>query len=108
RTDSTTLSGQAIKAAESFIKNQYGNEYHQVRQYKTKSQGAQEAHEAIRPTDFKKEAAGADEQQKKLYNLIWRRALASQMTPAKIDRTEIAIAISGRGEQFIAKGETLV
>lgn len=108
RTDSTTLSGQAIKSAEKYITSKYGNQYHQVRQFKTKSQGAQEAHEAIRPTDFNTKSAGSDEQQVKLYELIWRRTLASQMAPAKIDRTEVAINISNRSEQFIAKGETLV
>lgn len=105
RTDSTTLAGQAIKAAEDYIKKNFGDKYHQVRQYKTKSAGAQEAHEAIRPTDFNKLAAGGDEQQKKLYNLIWQRAIASQMAPAEIDRTEILISISGRTEEFIGKGE---
>jgi DNA topoisomerase-1 len=79
RTDSTTLAGQAIKAAEQYIKKEYGDKYHQVRQYKTKNQSAQEAHEAIRPTSFTKTAAGEDNQQKKLYQLIWKRALASQM-----------------------------
>ncbi len=107
RTDSTVLSGQAIKAAESYIKKEYGDKYWQVRQYKTKNSSAQEAHEAIRPTSFSKLAAGADEQQKKLYGLIWRRALASQMTSAVIDRDEIIVSISTRAEQFLAKGEVL-
>lgn len=107
RTDSTILSGQAIKAAEQHIKAAYGPDYHQVRQYKTKSQSAQEAHEAIRPTDFNKLTAGGDEQQKKLYNLIWQRAVASQMSPAKLERTEVSIAISTQPETFIAKGEIL-
>lgn len=107
RTDSTTLSGQAIKAAEDYIKKEYDANYHQVRQYKTKSQGAQEAHEAIRPTSFIKKSAGQDQQQEKLYQLIWRRALASQMAAAEIDRTEILINISNRPEQFLAKGEIL-
>ncbi len=101
RTDSTTLSGQAIKAAEDYIKKEYGANYHQVRQYKTKSQGAQEAHEAIRPTNFVNKSAGQDPQQEKLYQLIWRRALASQMAAAEIDRTEIKISIIGPR----AKGE---
>ncbi len=108
RTDSTVLSGQAIANAEKFIVKSYGKEYHQVRQFKTKDGNAQEAHEAIRPTNFGKEAAGADEQQKKLYRLIWQRALSSQMTPAKVDKTEVAIAISSHKEQFIAKGEVLI
>lgn len=107
RTDSTTLSGQAIGAAESYIKSQFGDKYHQVRQYKTKSQSAQEAHEAIRPTDFKKTAAGSDDQQTKLYQLIWQRALASQMAAAQLERTEVTINISSQPEKFIAKGEIL-
>ncbi len=107
RTDSTTLSGFAIKAAESYINSEYGKQYHQVRQFKTKNDSAQEAHEAIRPTDFNKLSVGSDDQQKKLYNLIWRRALASQMASAQLDRTEITIAISGRNETFMAKGEVM-
>ncbi len=107
RTDSTTLSGTAIKSAEEYIKKTYGNEYHQVRQYKTKNDSAQEAHEAIRPTDFKTESAGSDPSQEKLYNLIWRRALASQMAEAVFDRTEIAVALSNRPEKLLAKGEIL-
>ena len=107
RTDSTILSGQAIGAAEKHIKAAYGAEYHQVRQYKTKNSSAQEAHEAIRPTDFGKMAAGDDEQQKKLYQLIWQRALASQMSPAKLERTEVSINISSQPEKFVAKGEIL-
>lgn len=107
RTDSTILSGQAIKAAESYIKKEYGDDYHQVRQYKTKSSGAQEAHEAIRPTSFTKLSAGADDQQKKLYQLIWQRALASQMSPARLERTEVTISVSNQPETFLAKGEIL-
>jgi DNA topoisomerase-1 len=107
RTDSTILSGQAIKAAETYIKKEYGDKYHQVRQYKTKSQGAQEAHEAIRPTSFSKTSAGSDNQQKKLYQLIWQRALASQMAPAQLERTEVIISVSSQPETFLAKGEIL-
>ncbi len=107
RTDSTTLSGFAIKAAETYITKAFGPEYHKVRQFKTKQESAQEAHEAIRPTDFNKLSAGADPQQKKLYELIWRRAIASQMAPAAIDKSEIKIAISTRQEIFSAKGEVL-
>jgi DNA topoisomerase-1 len=107
RTDSTTLSGFAIKAAEEHINKNFGKEYHQIRQFKTKNESAQEAHEAIRPTDFGKLSTGADVQQKKLYELIWRRAIASQMSPAQIDKTEVRIGISGRSETFSAKGEVL-
>ncbi|HSW66564.1 MAG TPA: type I DNA topoisomerase [Bacillota bacterium] len=107
RTDSTTLSGFAIKAAEEFIKKEYGDNYHQVRQYKTKNESAQEAHEAIRPTEFARLKAGNDPQQEKLYNLIWQRALASQMAPAQTEKTEITISISTRKEKLQAKGEIL-
>jgi DNA topoisomerase-1 len=107
RTDSTTLAGQAIKSAETYIKKEYGGKYHQVRQYKTKNAGAQEAHEAIRPTSFTKQSAGDDDQQKKLYQLIWQRALASQMSPAQLERTEVTISVSTQPETFLAKGEIL-
>jgi DNA topoisomerase-1 len=107
RTDSTILSGFAIKAAEDYIKKEYDDTYWQVRQYKTKSESAQEAHEAIRPTDFRKLTAGEDSGQQKLYNLIWQRALASQMASAKTEKTEVTIDISTRRETLIAKGEVL-
>ncbi len=108
RTDSTTLSGLAIKAAENYILQNFGEKYHNRRQFKTKDASAQEAHEAIRPTDFNKVTAGNDAQQEKLYKLIWQRALSSQMAPAEVDRTEVTIAISNRTEIFLAKGEILV
>jgi DNA topoisomerase-1 len=92
RTDSVTLSGQALGAITNFVKGTYGDNYHQFRTFKSKSANAQEAHEAIRPTDVTKEFAGADEQQKKLYNLIWRRTVASQMTPAALEKTTVTIA----------------
>lgn len=107
RTDSTNLSGLAIGTFGNYIKKTYGNEYHQVRQYKTKSAGAQEAHEAIRPTDVTKLSAGTSPQEQRLYKLIWQRAVASQMAPAQTERTEANIAISTRKELFIAKGEVL-
>lgn len=108
RTDSTTLSGLAIKAAETYILKSFGEKYHNRRQFKTKDESAQEAHEAIRPTDFNKTSAGDDDQQKKLYALIWQRALASQMAPAEVDRTEITISLNNRPEKFLAKGEILL
>lgn len=107
RTDSTILSGLAISAAEEFIKKQYGDKYHQVRQFKTKSQSAQEAHEAIRPTNFDQLEAGSDAQQNKLYQLIWQRTLASQMSPAEIEKTEVTIGLSNRAEKLLGKGEVL-
>jgi DNA topoisomerase-1 len=107
RTDSTILSGLAIAAAEEFIKKEYGGNYHQVRQFKTKNEGAQEAHEAIRPTNFTTLKAGDEAGQEKLYKLIWQRALASQMVPAQTEKTEVAIGISTRKEKLIATGEVL-
>lgn len=107
RTDSTTLSATARKAAEEYIVKTFGKEYHQHRQFQTKDGSAQEAHEAIRPTHFGRLAAGKDKGQEKLYQLIWQRAVASQMAPAQIDRTEMSVNISNRKEVFIAKGEVL-
>jgi len=98
RTDSTTLSGLAIKNAEDYILRVFGAQYHHRRQFKTKNSSAQEAHEAIRPTGFTNTAAGSDEQQKKLYQLIWQRALASQMSPAQLERTEVTISINQNGQ----------
>lgn len=97
RTDSVNLSTQALGAMTEFIKKTYGDQYHQYRTFKTKSASAQEAHEAIRPTDVNRQVAGADEQQKKLYGLIWRRTLASQMAPASLEKTTITIAPALRG-----------
>jgi DNA topoisomerase-1 len=108
RTDSLTMSQLAIDSARKHIIKDYGEKYSQTRQFKTKDESAQEAHEAIRPTDFGRKAAGADEQQKKLYKLIWERALASQMAPAKVERTEVTISISNQKEVFLSKGEVLV
>lgn len=107
RTDSTTLSGFAINAAKEHILAEYGERYHQVRQFKTKNESAQEAHEAIRPTNFANAAAGDDPQQQKLYQLIWQRALASQMAPAQTEKTEYTITLSNREEKLVAKGEVL-
>lgn len=107
RTDSTTMSTLALDAAGTYIKETHGDRYHYRRQFKTKNESAQEAHEAIRPTNFAQLKAGADTQQQKLYQLIWQRALASQMAPAETERTEVNIALSNRSERFIAKGEVL-
>ncbi len=108
RTDSVNLSGTALSAMTNFITKEYGKDYHQFRTFKSKSAGAQEAHEAIRPTDASKQSAGADEQQKKLYGLIWRRTLASQMAPAVLERTTITIAASDTDQGLEAKGEIVV
>lgn len=108
RTDSVNLSKLAIGSMADYVKGEFGAEYHQVRTFKTKSAGAQEAHEAIRPTNVAKTIAGADDQQKKLYQLIWRRALASQMAPAKLEKTTITIAASQSRAQLVAKGEVVI
>lgn len=94
RTDSTVLSGQAIAAATDYIKSNFGEQYSTVRQYKTKSASAQEAHEAIRPTNMALEKGSSNEYDQKLYDLIRRRTLASQMSPAKLEKTVVTIAIN--------------
>ena len=99
RTDSVNLSGQAIAAATDFIKRLYGPEYSTVRKFKTKAAGAQEAHEAIRPTDVTRETASNNEYDQKLYDLSRRRTLASQMSPAKLEKTTITIEIAHSGSR---------
>ncbi len=94
RTDSVNLSGQAIASATDFIKRLYGPEYSTVRKFKNKNASAQEAHEAIRPTDISLETASNNEYDQKLYDLIRRRTLASQMSPAKLENTTVTIAIN--------------
>ena len=95
RTDSVNLSEQAIASATDFIKRLYGPDYSTVRKFKTKSASAQEAHEAIRPTDITRETVTSNEYDQKLYDLIRRRTLASQMSAAKLEKTTVVIAISG-------------
>ncbi len=108
RTDSVNLSGQAIASATDFIKRLYGPNYSTVRKFKTKSASAQEAHEAIRPTDITRETVTSDERDQKLYDLIRRRTLASQMSAAKLEKTTISIDIQGNGKlHFEAKGEVI-
>lgn len=108
RTDSLNLSGQAIAAAKDYIVSEYGEQYSQVRTFKTKSAGAQEAHEAIRPTDMRLEKGSSNEYDQKLYDLIRRRTLASQMAPAKLEKTTVTIAISTAKQAFEAKGEVIL
>ena len=108
RTDSVNLSGQAIAAATDYIKRLYGPQYSTARKFKTKNASAQEAHEAIRPTDMTLETASNNEYDQKLYDLIRRRTLASQMSPAKLENTTVSIAISTRSEVFEAKGQIIV
>jgi len=107
RTDSITLSGQALAGAQQYIEGQFGSKYHSPRQFKTKNRSAQEAHEAIRPTNFTKTSIGGDQQQDKLYKLIWQRTIASQMSAAQMERTEVTIDVSNQPEKFLAKGEIL-
>ena len=95
RTDSVNLSSQAIAASADYIKRLYGIEYSHVRKFKTKSAGAQEAHEAIRPTDITRESVSGSDYDQRLYDLIRRRTLASQMAPAKIENTTVTIQIDG-------------
>jgi len=108
RTDSVTLSGQAIAMAADYIKSQFGEQYSTVRAFKTKSASAQEAHEAIRPTNMRLERGSSNEYEQKLYDLIRRRTLASQMSPAKLEKTVITIAISSGKNVFEAKGEVII
>lgn len=105
RTDSVNLSKLAIGAMAGYIEKEYGKEYHQIRTFTTKSAGAQEAHEAIRPTHVERRDAGDDAQQKKLYDLIWKRAVSSQMAPAQVEKTTITIGLDKSKEILEAKGE---
>ncbi|MDX9704111.1 MAG: type I DNA topoisomerase [Weeksellaceae bacterium] len=108
RTDSVNLSQEAISAAASMIELEYGKKYSEPRNYTTKNKSAQEAHEAIRPTNFQLKAAGGDDGQRKLYELIWKRTVASQMAQADLERTIIDIVNSTNKEIFQAKGEIIV
>lgn len=108
RTDSVNLSDQAVSAAAQYIKAAFGEEYSAVRKFKTKNSSAQEAHEAIRPTNMSLEKASSNEYDQRLYDLIRRRTLASQMAPAKLEKTTIIISISTRKESFEAKGEVVI
>lgn len=107
RTDSVNLSQDAMQAAENEIKSVYGAEFHQSRKYTTKSEGAQEAHEAIRPTDFSKHEVTGDRNEQRLYDLIWKRAIASQMSDAKLEKTVATIGISTTPEKLTASGEVI-
>lgn len=107
RTDSVNLSDTALAAATNEIKSAYGEQYHQFRKYKTKSAGAQEAHEAIRPTYFNNHTVDGEPAEKRLYELIWKRAIASQMSEAQFERTTAKIAVSNSLEEFTANGEVL-
>ncbi|MDR0420660.1 MAG: type I DNA topoisomerase [Prevotellaceae bacterium] len=107
RTDSTNLSTLALNTAKQTIKNLFGEKYIKTRQYKTKSKSAQEAHEAIRPTYLQNMEIEGSAQEKKLYNLIWKRTIASQMADAELEKTIININISNNKERFQATGEII-
>jgi DNA topoisomerase-1 len=107
RTDSVNLSELAIDTTKAEIELTYGAKYSRTRQFSSKSKGAQEAHEAIRPTYMNEHEAGTSAQHKRLYDLIWKRTIASQMSDAELERTTIDIAVSGISEPFIAKGEVI-
>ena len=105
RTDSVDPSTQAMAAAKEQILSQFGEEYHSWRVYKTKSKGAQEAHEAIRPSYLDRATIEGTTVEKRLYELIWKRTVASQMAAAQIDRTIVTIEVGGHTERFVATGE---
>jgi len=107
RTDSVNLSNLAINAISKEIKENMGENYLKVRRYHTSSKGAQEAHEAIRPTYIEKKTIDGTSQEKRLYNLIWKRTVASQMADAEIEKTTMDIDISTREEKFVATGEVI-
>lgn len=107
RTDSVNLSNDAVSAAQQFISKEFGEAFSKPRKYATKSKGAQEAHEAIRPTNMGLARLGGTSQESRLYELIWKRAIASQMSNAKIERTTAIIDVSDSKTDFTAKGEVI-
>lgn len=108
RTDSVNLSGLAINTAKAEIESAYGKQYSKVRQFSTKSKGAQEAHEAIRPTYMSEHTVSGTAQEKKLYDLIWKRTIASQMADAELEKTTVTIDISNNKDlKFVAVGEVI-
>ncbi|MCJ8288306.1 MAG: type I DNA topoisomerase [Crocinitomicaceae bacterium] len=107
RTDSVNLSDTALDAAKAEIEKAYGSNYSMTRKYKTKSSNAQEAHEAVRPTEFSTHSIIAERDQEKLYDLIWKRAISSQMSDAQLERTNIKMTAPTVSETFTAKGEVI-
>ncbi|MBF4494662.1 type I DNA topoisomerase [Flavobacterium sp. JLP] len=108
RTDSVNLSKDAMDAAEAEIIKSYGKEFSKPRTFANKSKGAQEAHEAIRPTDMSRHSVNIDRDQARLYDLIWKRTLASQMSDAQLERTNVKIEANNHSEIFTASGEVLL
>ena len=107
RTDSVNLSQEALEGAKAAIQQLYGSNYVKTRQYKSKSKSAQEAHEAIRPTNLLSQEAGSNYNEQRLYDLIWKRTIASQMADAQIERTTATIGISTTAENLSAQGEVV-
>jgi DNA topoisomerase-1 len=107
RTDSVNLSDDAMQSAKNAIEDSYGKSYHHSRKYTSKSEGAQEAHEAIRPTDFSKSSVSGDRNEQRLYELIWKRAIASQMSDAELEKTTVNIGISNSELTLTANGEII-
>jgi DNA topoisomerase-1 len=107
RTDSVNLSQEAMAAAQAEITHSYGKEFSKPRNFTSKSKGAQEAHEAIRPTDMSKHTLNIDRDQARLYDLIWKRTLASQMSDAELERTNVKIEANNHSEHFAATGEVI-
>jgi len=107
RTDSVNLSDLALSLSRNEISENYGEHYVKTRKFSTKTKGAQEAHEAIRPTAFSVKTIEGDKSHKRLYELIWKRTIASQMADAELEKTNVVIGISNRDEKFMAKGEVL-
>ncbi|WP_300024747.1 type I DNA topoisomerase [uncultured Maribacter sp.] len=107
RTDSVNLSNEALASAKEAIEKNYGKEYSETRNFKGKSKGAQEAHEAIRPTDMGNQSPSLERDQSKLYDLIWKRTVASQMSDAQLERTNVRIKANKHSEEFTANGEVI-
>ncbi len=107
RTDSVNLSEDAMNSAKNAINSAYGAKYHKARKFTTKTEGAQEAHEAIRPTDFSTQNASGERNEQRLYELIWKRAIASQMADAELEKTTITVKISNSSQNLVATGEVI-
>lgn len=107
RTDSVNLSQEALNAIQAEVTSSFGSQYSKVRNFATKSKGAQEAHEAIRPTDMARSSVDLDRDQSRLYELIWKRTIASQMSDAELERTQVKIKTDKHNEAFVANGEVI-
>ncbi|MCX7649158.1 MAG: type I DNA topoisomerase [Flavobacteriales bacterium] len=107
RTDSVNLSEDALQAAETFVRSAFGEKYHRRRQFTTRTKGAQEAHEAIRPTDITVRQVEGDPALRRLYQLIWQRTVACQMADAELEKTRVVIGAPGFEKKFIARGEAI-